>query len=98
MSDQTKIGPEDVRHMAVLSRLRVKEEEERLFAAQFDNILGYMDILQNVDVEGVEPLYSPVTHQCVPREDVAQNKRTREEMLQNAPDSDESYFIVPRIV
>lgn len=98
MSSQTNIGKEEVQHMANLSRLHVSEEEQAKFAKQFADILNYMDILQNVDVAGVEPLYSPVSHHMVPREDQAQNRRSREAILQNAPQADGEYFIVPRIV
>ena len=98
MSEQKKIGPDEVAHMATLSRLRVSPEEQQIFAKQFGDILGYMDTLQKVDVENTEPLYSPVTHHFVPREDVAINTRSHEDVLKNSPESDESYFVVPRIV
>ena len=84
--------------MAQLSRLYVSQEEEALFADQFAKILGYMDILNDVDVTGVEPLYNPVSHPFVPREDCAKRTRTHEEILANAPKASEQYFVVPRIV
>ncbi|MCR4666624.1 MAG: Asp-tRNA(Asn)/Glu-tRNA(Gln) amidotransferase subunit GatC [Desulfovibrio sp.] len=93
-----EIGIEEVRHMAALSRLAVTEEEERLFAGQFAAIVEYMNVLQDIDVNGVEPLYSPVDQESVTRPDTAFHARTREELLQNAPESDEQYFTVPRIV
>ena len=73
---------QDVLHMAQLSRLTVGEDEIDLFCRQLS----------------VEPLYSPVVHVPTMREDVAENKRTREEMLANAPDRTEEYYVVPRIV
>ncbi len=57
-----------------------------------------MEVLGGVDTEGVEPLYSPVQHSDASREDAACNRRTREEVLRNAPEQDGQYFIVPRIV
>ena len=84
--------------MAQLSRLAVSKDEETLFSAQFAAILGYMDILNEVDVNGVAPLYSPVEHSFVPRADCAKHTRTHSEVLANAPARDESYFVVPRIV
>ena len=98
MSETKTISPEKVRHMAQLSRLSVSKEEESLFAAQFANILGYMDVINDVSVEGVRPLYSPCEHEFVPREDRAAHTRTHEEILQNAPETDSSSFVVPRIV
>ncbi len=98
MSEEAKIGPHEVRHMAELSRLEVSPEEERTFAGQFAEILGYMDVLQEVDVQGVEPLYSPVSHEAWTREDQAKAIRSHAEILANAPRADENYFIVPKIV
>lgn len=101
MSDNPAINPETVAHMAALSRLAIASEEEALFARQFADILGYMDVLSRVDTQSVEPLYSPVEHQGSPREDVAQNRREREAVLANAPaapNADGHYFVVPRIV
>ncbi|MBQ9536352.1 MAG: Asp-tRNA(Asn)/Glu-tRNA(Gln) amidotransferase subunit GatC [Desulfovibrionaceae bacterium] len=98
MNNSKVIGLDEVAHMATLSRLQVSQDEQAMFATQFASILNYMDILQHVDVSGVEPLYSPVEHHLVPRSDDATQHRTREEMLNNAPVADEQYFIVPRIV
>lgn len=98
MGEETKIGFKDVRHMAQLSRLDVSLEEESVFAGQFADILGYMDILQEVDVHEVEPLYSPVNHEFRAREDQTRAVRSHEEILANAPEADEHYFIVPKIV
>lgn len=93
-----EISKETVAHMATLARLSVTEEEKALFAQQFGDILAYMDVLSRVDTTGVEPLYSPVLHASVMREDQAERRRSREDILQNAPERDEGLFIVPRIV
>lgn len=95
---QQRVSREEVRHMAALSRLAVTEEEERLFARQFGEILGHMDRLSRVDTEGVEPLYSPLAHAAATRPDEAANRRERAEILANAPETDGEYFVVPRIV
>lgn len=97
MSDKT-LSQDAVAHMATLSRLSVSPEEQALFARQFGDILSYMDVLAQVDTTGVEPLYSPVQHDSVPRADVAENRRTRDAVLSNAPEGDGEYFVVPRIV
>ena len=75
------------------------EEKLTLFASQFDDIVALMDTLSKVDTDGVEPLYWPFTAQVTPpREDTAARHNTREELLQNAPEQDGQFFIVPRIV
>ena len=98
MSNQTLIGLDEVAHMAQLSRLKVNPEEQALFATQFGDILRYMDTLQDVDVTGVEPLYNPAEHACAVRVDDAKNLRSHQDALKNAPQADEHYFIVPKIV
>lgn len=93
-----EISKETVAHMATLARLSVTEEEKALFARQFGDILAYMDVLSRVDTTDVEPMYSPALHTPAMREDRAERRRSREEVLQNAPERDEGLFIVPRIV
>lgn len=92
------IDAASVAHMAALSRLAADDAEREMFARQFGDILEYMDVLAAVDTEGVEPLYSPVLHAPALREDVAERRRGREEMLGNAPERSEEFFMVPRIV
>lgn len=87
-----------VRHMARLSRLVINEEEEKLFARQFGQILGHMAILGTVDTENVEPMYSPRQENARQRTDAANNLRSRDEILANAPETDGESFMVPRIV
>ena len=70
-----------------------------LFARQFDDIVGLMDTLAQVDTTGVEPLYWPVSGPTESlREDEAIRHNTREELLRNAPEQDGQFFIVPKIV
>lgn len=98
---------ERVLRIAKLSRLDLgaglspEEAETQLatFAGQFDDIVALMDTLTAVDTTGVEPLYWPLAVPAAqPREDVAERHNTREELLQNAPEQDGQFFIVPRIV
>ena len=98
MSENKNISQDVVAHMAQLSRLAVSDEEKALFARQFGDILAYMDVLAQVDTSAVEPLYSPVSHATPMRDDQPERKRRREDVLGNAPEHDEDYFIVPRIV
>ena len=90
MAEPNNISREEVAHMAALSRLRVSDEEQKLFARQFGDILGYMDVLAQVNTENVDPLYSPVQHAAEGREDRAVNRRSREEVLANARKRTES--------
>ena len=98
MAEPNNISREEGAPMAAHSRLRASDEEQKLFARQFWDILGYMDVLAQVNTENVDPLYSPVQHAAEGREDRAVNRRSREEVLANSPEADGEYFIVPRIV
>ncbi len=92
------ITTEDVQRMASLARLNIDAPTQELFAKQFADIISYMDILAEVDTKDAEALYSPVLHDAVLRQDAVQNEEKRQDVLQNAPQSDGQYFIVPRIV
>lgn len=93
-----KIRPEQVAKVARLARLDLDEPTLELYAGQLAEVLEHMDKLGEVDTEGVEPLYSPVEHVSVMREDVESREHGRDEVLSNAPESDGQAFIVPRIV
>lgn len=93
-----EISLEEVRHMAALSKLILNEEEEKLFARQFGDILGHVDILSRVNTDGIAPLYSPALQPEETREDFARDIRTRSEVLENAPETDGECFMAPRII
>jgi aspartyl-tRNA(Asn)/glutamyl-tRNA(Gln) amidotransferase subunit C len=98
MSDQKAVSRDDVLKMAGLSRLQPTEDEQSLFTRQFQDILGYMDILASVDTEGVEPLYSVALHGGILRDDAAAAGIGREGALSNTPLQNGECFVVPRIV
>lgn len=101
MSDNTpdrKLTAADAAAIARLARLDLPDATLERFAQQFNEILGYMELLEKVDTKGVAPLYSPVEHSTVFREDEVTNEFTREQILSNAPEDDGQFFIVPKIV
>lgn len=89
---------EDVKKVAKLARLKLTPEEEQQFAGQLAKILDYVEMLNEVDTENVEPMahVADVANQF--REDKAQPSIPREKALQNAPKSDGKYFLVPQIL
>lgn len=91
----------DVTRMAALARLNIDAPTCERFTRQFADILTYMDVLGQVDTDGVEPLYSPSQHAEALRADApadASRRHAREAVLSGAPAQDGEYFIVPRIV
>ena len=87
-----------IAHIAELARLAPDPDTCQRFGQQCMNILGYIDILSEVDTEGVEPLYSPLEEVGALRADSVQEPDQRAAMLSNAPATDGVFFIVPRIV
>lgn len=93
-----KISTDQVQNMARLARLHLEPEQLDPLAKQFGEILNYMDVLNGVDTAGIEPLYSPFESITPVRADEVHTHCTREDLLSNAPQTDGSFFVVPRIV
>jgi len=93
-----KISPEKAMAIATLARLEISPEQAATLGAQMDDILGYMDKLNELDTASVEPMYTPVDQPGVLRVDEVRKEFPRAEILRNAPETDGEYFIVPRIV
>jgi len=92
------ISIEEVRYIAALARLRFSEEEEERMAQQMSGILDYMAKLNELDTEDVPPMSHVLDLNNVFREDVPEERITREEALRNAPESDSIYFRVPKVI
>jgi len=93
-----KISPEKALAIATLARLEISPEQAASLSAQMDDILGYMDKLNELDTADVEPMYTPVDQPGFLRLDEVTKDLSRADILRNAPESDGEYFIVPRIV
>ena len=93
-----KISKEDVIKVAELARLEFKEEETQLFTEQLGNILEYIEKLNELDTENVEPT-SHVLDISTPLRDYKVVKwLSIEEVLQNAPESEDDFFVVPQVI
>ena len=93
-----KITRKEVEHVARLARLELEEEEKELMTAQLDSILGYIDKLNELDTTHVEPTTTVIPMVSVMREDVVRPSLSQDEALANAPDREDVYFRVPRII
>lgn len=88
----------DVEHIAELARLKFSDEELESFTHQLNQILEYVEKLNELDTENVEPLSHPVEGNNAFREDELKPSINREEALKNAPDSDDEFFKVPKVI
>ena len=92
------VTKKDVEKIAELAQLKFSEEELESFTPQMNEILNYMEKLNELDTENVEPLSHPVEQTNVFREDELKPSITTEEALKNAPAKDEHYFKVPKVI
>ena len=93
-----KISTDEVEKIAHLARLDVDEEQKKSLAGQLSHILDYMDKLKDVDVQGVQPSSGAAFINNVLREDVNQDSPGPDVTLANAPERDEDFYLVPRVV
>jgi aspartyl-tRNA(Asn)/glutamyl-tRNA(Gln) amidotransferase subunit C len=98
MSEARTITREQVRHVAVLARLNLSDDEIDRFTRELAAILAYVDQLQEVDVHGVEPTAHAVAIQNVLRADEVQGSFNPDEALAIAPKRDGSFFQVPKVL
>jgi aspartyl-tRNA(Asn)/glutamyl-tRNA(Gln) amidotransferase subunit C len=87
-----------VEHVAQLARLALQSEEKQRLTAQLNAILTYMEQLNEVSTEGVEPTAHVLDLVNVFRDDTPQPTHSIAETLSNAPETAHHYFVVPRII
>ena len=84
--------------MAKLARIKVEPEALPALAAEFNTILGFIEQLNEVDVEGIEPMTSVTPMRLKRRADVVTDGDQQAQILKNAPDAREGFFAVPKVV
>lgn len=93
-----KITLDTVRTIAHLARLEFDAEAEVAMQHDLSRILDWVEKLREVDTTGVEPLIHPSEELDAWTDDVPQPPLTREEALRNAPDHDDTFFRVPKVI
>ena len=84
--------------VAKLARIKVEDEALPALAAEFNTILGFIEQLNEVDVDGVEPMTSVTPQRLKRRADVVTDGNQQAKVLANAPDAREGFFAVPKVV
>ncbi len=95
---QHRITEQDVEYVAKLSRLGLSADEKKMFVPQLDQILGYVDKLNELDTTQVEPMTHAMDRQNVYRNDEPAASIDRETVLDLAPQKDAQYYLVPKII
>jgi aspartyl-tRNA(Asn)/glutamyl-tRNA(Gln) amidotransferase subunit C len=93
-----KLTPEEVLHIAQLARLQLTPEAVELFSRQLNDILGYMEQLNVLETEGVEPTFHTLHLFNAFREDRVLPSLPQEEALSLAPEQARSAFAVPKVI
>lgn len=94
----SRIGPEEVREIAVLARLALGDDEVARMTQDLDAFLGYVESLKELDTAATEPMTHAVPFDCPLRPDVAGQALSVDEALRNAPRREANFFKVPRII
>lgn len=87
-----------VRRIGRLARIRVEENEVEKYQNEINAILGFVEQLGEVDVEGVEAMTSVTPMQLRRREDVVSDGGYPEKVVANAPLTEDNFFMVPKVI
>jgi len=92
------LSREEVRRVAELARLEFSDEEEARMADEMSRILDYVDKLEELDTSGVPPMSHVLDVTNVYRTDEVERRIDQEQALEPAPESENGYFVVPKVV
>ena len=87
-----------VKRVARLARIKVKDEDVPRLAGELNEILAFVEQLNEVDVSGVEPLTSVVAMKMKMRDDVVTDGSIPKDVTKNAPATEDDFFMVPKVV
>ena len=92
------ITKDTVKKVASLARLRLTDAEMEKYAGQLNNIMGFVEQLNEVNTDNVAPLPSPVDMPLPLRKDGVTDGACAEAVLSNAPEAVEGFYVVPKVV
>ena len=87
-----------IEHVALLARLKLNAEEKELFSTQVENVIQYINKLDELDTSGVAPTAHILPIKNIFRKDAVAPSLTLDQALQNAPDKQENFYRVPKII
>lgn len=92
------VDTETVKRVAKLARIAIDDEDAERMTGELNRILGFVEQLNEVDVEGVEPMTSVIPLAMKKRADEVTDGDRAGDIVANAPASDEGFFLVPKVV
>lgn len=92
------IDKDTVKRVARLARLSVTEDEAENLKGELNSILDWVEMLNEVDVENVDPMTAVVTQEMKKRDDVISDGGYADRVVSNAPQHEDNYFMVPKVI
>lgn len=96
--DTGSIDHATISKIAKLARIRLSEEEKAHYAKEIGGIMNWIEQLQSVDTDGIEPLMSVSRSTLPQREDVVNKPNSPDDVLANAPKREFGCFVVPKVI
>lgn len=93
-----KVNREEILHIAKLADINIKENEIDKYAKNLQDILNFVEILNNVDTDNVEESIGVVNNANIFRKDEIKECGDREILLQNAPEQEDGMFKIPKVI
>lgn len=93
-----KVDEATVRHIARLARIKVSDAEAKVLEGELTGILQWVEQLEEVDTESVEPMTSVVAVDMKKRSDEVTDGGYSDDIVRNAPEHADSFFVVPKVV
>jgi aspartyl-tRNA(Asn)/glutamyl-tRNA(Gln) amidotransferase subunit C len=87
-----------VNKIARLARIAITEEEATRIAPELTNIIGWIEMLGEVDTKGVEPMTAVIANTLRLRDDVVDDGGLRDQLMTNAPQAEHGFFTVPKVI
>jgi len=98
MAKSNNISSKEVKKIAKLAKLELTDNEINLYSSQMSQIINYFSQLNKVDTSDIEPLSNVIDINNVVREDKIEKSLDKSISLKNAPQSDEEFILVPKII
>ncbi len=92
------LDKDTVKNIAYLARMRVDDDKLEPLAGELSAIMGWIEQLQELNTDGVEPMASVSAVELPQRKDVVTDGNCRDGVLKNAPDAEDGFFTVPKVV
>ena len=87
-----------IKHISKLSRISVDDAKADKLAGDLNSIIDFIEKLNELNTDNIEPLTSVVETTLKLRTDVVKSKNIRDQILKNSPEENEDFFVVPRVV